>query len=181
MTAQVPDVLMLDGQLHKLFTNPLDRMPDDRRRGFRSRNTANWRGYVALWEIDGGWLRLKDIDGEICELRPDPGAPRAKCGAMHHGPCRFRAARMEDFSDEDGAPLLADWFSGELMSPQGKMLSYRHMGYASSFERYLLIEVERGQVLGQRMVKGDGRPPPVPESELNWRRRLLEALKRRLR
>ena len=181
MTAQIPDVLLIDGQYHKLFTNPLDHMPADRRRGFRSPHTANWRGYVALWAIDSGRLCLKDIDGEICTRPLDPGAPAARCGALHRDPCQFRAACMADFADETGGPLLADWFSGELVSPQGKLLSYEHMGYNSRYERYLIIEVARGQVLSQRVEPGEARHPPIPRSEPDLRRRLLDAFKRGLR
>jgi hypothetical protein len=56
-------------------------------------------------------------------------------------------------------PLPADWFSGLLNVPRGKMLEYVHMGYASVFEEELHITVERGVVTGRRVVDNRGRVP----------------------
>ena len=47
--------------------------------------------------------------------------------------------------------VFAHWYSGTLRVRDGKMLSYKHMGYMSLFERELLIDVEHGLVTGQRI------------------------------
>ena len=57
------------------------------------------------------------------------------------------------------APLAADWVSGVLNVPRGKMLEYVHMGYLSVFEEELHITVERGVVTGRRMIDNRGRVP----------------------
>ena len=43
--------------------------------------------------------------------------------------------------------VFAHWYSGTLRVPQGEMLNYVHMGYGSTFERDLLIEVKQGVVV----------------------------------
>ena len=43
--------------------------------------------------------------------------------------------------------VRADWYSGELRIPQGRMTSYFHADYASLFERDRLITIRRGRVL----------------------------------
>ena len=40
--------------------------------------------------------------------------------------------------------MHADWFSGELVIPKGKMLYYEHMGYASVYEMELNIKIDDG-------------------------------------
>jgi hypothetical protein len=46
---------------------------------------------------------------------------------------------------------FAHWYSGTLRIPQGKQLKYVHMGYGSTFERDLFLEVERGVVKNTRV------------------------------
>ena len=47
---------------------------------------------------------------------------------------------------EDKA-LFADWFSGTLIVPEGKILEYVHMGFDSVFERETHIKIENGVVV----------------------------------
>jgi hypothetical protein len=47
--------------------------------------------------------------------------------------------------------VFAHWYSGTLRVPQGELLKYRHMGWASTFESDLLIEVEDGIVKGMQV------------------------------
>ena len=49
-------------------------------------------------------------------------------------------------------PILADWFSGTLRIPQGELLDYVHMGYASLYERDLLIHIQNGCVTQTEVV-----------------------------
>ena len=37
--------------------------------------------------------------------------------------------------------VLADWYTGVLVIPRGRQVSYVHMGYGSTYERYVLLEV----------------------------------------
>ena len=161
MTAQVPDKLEYQGKLLSLFTNPLDLLPADRRRAFVSENTLNWRGYVALWEVRDGRLYLKDLRGRICATPPESGAERAPCGKHHRGACEIESVDLQGAFPGQRGPIFAEWYTGELKVPQGRLLEYVHMGYASQYERYLMIDIAAGAVVQTRDVKSE---PPVPPS-----------------
>ena len=49
-------------------------------------------------------------------------------------------------------PILADWFTGVLRIPRGKILDYWHMGFASQYEAELHIQVDRGVVKERRLL-----------------------------
>ncbi|HLJ18574.1 MAG TPA: hypothetical protein VKU84_00165 [Stellaceae bacterium] len=157
MTAQIPDRLEYQGQKLSLFTNPLDALPADRKPAFVSESTLNWRGYVALWEVRDGRLYLKDLRGRICAKPPESDAPPAKCGRHHRGPCTIESVDLQGAFPGRGAPIFADWYTGELKVPQGRLLEYVHMGYASRYERYLMIDVAAGAIVQAREIKSD--PP----------------------
>jgi hypothetical protein len=42
--------------------------------------------------------------------------------------------------------VQADWFTGYIIIPDGKLVKYVHMGYGSTFESYIMLRVERGVV-----------------------------------
>ena len=48
--------------------------------------------------------------------------------------------------------VFAHWYSGTLRIPQGEILKYVHMGHQSTFERDMLIDVERG-VIGEVRIR----------------------------
>ena len=50
---------------------------------------------------------------------------------------------------EGKEPLFADWMNGEWRVVSGQCLEYVHLGYESTFERELLVEIEKGCVVGQ--------------------------------
>ena len=133
MTAQVPDLLLLDGERLALFTNPLEQYfaMGGRKPGLRWSSTANWRCYVATWEVVNDRLYLIDIEGDL-----ENGEPASL------------AAVFPGYADR----VFAHWYNGELRIPQGERTNYVHMGYHSTFERDLLITVVRG-VLTQRRIQ----------------------------
>ena len=60
--------------------------------------------------------------------------------------------------------VFAHWYSGRIRVPRGKLLKYVHAGYASIYERDLLLDFERG-VLVASMEKHNGVSdnPDAPE------------------
>ena len=58
----------------------------------------------------------------------------------------------------DGKPLQADWFTGVLRIPKGKLLHLVNMGFASVYERELHIKVENGRVVASREIDNTGTP-----------------------
>jgi len=140
-TAQLPDILIYEGIKHTLFSNPLESYYRDKgspRPKFQAWHTANYRGYVATWEIEGDLLYLKAIRAKIDNRMVDldylfPGNP----------------GRVE-----------ARWFTGSLRLPYGELLRYVHQGYASVYEYELIITVKGGNVVAQELIDNRGRIHP---------------------
>ncbi len=97
---------------------------------FESNCTALWRGYVGSWEIVNERLYLVGLDG-----------------TLEDGTNVSVSTFFPDFPDR----VFAHWFSGTIRIPQGKQLRYVHMGYASTFERDLFLDLQRGVVVGSRI------------------------------
>jgi len=149
-TAQQADALLLDGKEHALNTNPLAAWIEahpDRAPGSEVRSSANWRGYIATWEIAGGklWLRKVEVsyvDGkERREYVDNKGVGRV---------IEIPQYRQRDVLGDlfDGRrEIVATWYTGTLIVPQGELVDYVHMGYGSTYERYTIIWVKAGEVL----------------------------------
>lgn len=60
---------------------------------------------------------------------------------------RFYLVRLEGQYSLDGdEPLFADWFTGVLRIPQGRMVKYVHTGFKTEYEREVHIEIDNGIV-----------------------------------
>ena len=132
MTAQIAEKLRYQGEVVAMCTNPLSdyfAMGGFNPR-FVSNSTALWRGYVGRWEIADGRLYLVELRGTL-----DDGT-EASVATIFPG-----------FPDR----VFAHWYSGTIRIPQGKQLEYVHMGYGSTFERDLFLDVERGVVKNTRV------------------------------
>jgi hypothetical protein len=133
-TAQVPDELSYKGKKHALFSTPLEGYFDQggkRPKGMRSTSTACWRGYAAVWEIKRSYLQLRRMH---------------EC----HDPKKVITLPGKKL------PLRATWFTGVLRVPLGKQLQYVHMGFASTYEKDLLLWLQKGKLVAQRTI--DNRP-----------------------
>lgn len=156
MSMQFPETLQYNGQFQPMATDVLK--PYLEATGFKTevlhRNTALERGYVGTWEILNGALYLSELDGEFSD--------------------RTTALRTEMIFSGRHVPILADWFTGTLRCPQGVRLQTRLLGWESVYERDLLIEIERGKVMGEH-VRHNGCP-----IELHWENADIPAFLRRL-
>jgi hypothetical protein len=72
-------------------------------------------------------------------------------GTLESGEEASLATVFPDFPDR----VFAHWYTGTVRIPQGKILQYVHMGYGSTFERDLMLEIERG-VLKSTRVRQNG-------------------------
>ena len=145
MTAQIAERLRYQGEEVAMCTNPLSdffAMGGFNPR-FESNSTALWRGYVGRWEIVDGRLYLVELHG-----------------TLEDGTEASVATIFPDFPDR----VFAHWYSGTIRIPQGKQLEYVHMGYGSTFERDLLLDVERGVVKNTRVRhNGNAESENAPE------------------
>jgi hypothetical protein len=132
VTAQIPESLLYQGEPVAMCTNPLGEYfaMAGLNSPFESNCTALWRGYVGSWEI---------IDDRLYLIRLQ--------GALKNGGDVTLEAVFPGFPDR----VFAHWYSGTVRIPQGKQLEYVHMGYGSTFERDLLLEIERGVVVSTRV------------------------------
>jgi len=142
MTAQIPEQLTFQGRQYSLFAEPLRPWLARRRNRsiqFKRRTTANGRGYFGHWEIIDDRLFLVSIRGKFLD---------------------GREVTLKDLFPATPDRVFADWVTGELCCPHGKMLAYSHAGYSSIFENSLFLRFEQGVLVAQRTVKNE---PPVPD------------------
>jgi hypothetical protein len=132
MTAQTPESLLYQGDEVAMCTEPLSDyfLLSGNHPPFESNCTALWRGYVGSWEIKNHLLYLVGLEGIL-----DDGS-EVTLGTL-----------FPDFPDR----VFAHWYSGTIRIPRGKQLNYVHMGYSSTFERDLLLEVDQGVVTNTRI------------------------------
>lgn len=178
-TSQAPDRIRIEGQEHTLLGNPLEALwqgesrflrPDFQERPAFGHSTANWRGYVATFEVADGKLWLVSIKAYLYrgpgiqhEGRTDEQALKAFYEEARK-PEYWAPVTLEGLfpgKAKDGR-VLADWFTGELRVGLGKILRYAHMGYGSIYEQELFLTVKRGLVTERRLV--DHRGKPLPDS-----------------
>ena len=134
MTAQVGETLLIDGEKHEMFNEPLrfwfalSGVPSP----FFGVSSGCWRGYVGTWEIAGDRLYLVELRGNVADRKP---------------------VSIETIFPGWPDRVFAHWYTGTLRIPRGDMLHYVHLGYARLHEETLFIDVKRGLVTGRRRVK----------------------------
>ena len=126
MTAQVSEKLLYEGKSIFLFSEPLALYLMQNQIRFTSPHTANWRGYVGTWEI------IKTEGVERLYL----------VGIEAHKDYETILTLPDLFPGFD--KVFAHWFTGELRCPQGDLVEYIHMGYASTYEYELFLEFKQG-------------------------------------
>jgi hypothetical protein len=137
MTAQVTEVLRYRNEEYPLCTEPLELfLAQNKRIQFDSPHTACWRGYIGTWEIKGSvatgyGLYLVELLGY-------------KDGRAH--------ATLKDIFPEAPHGVFAHWFSGTLRCTVGNLLEYMHMGYGSTYEKDLLIEIQQGMYVSEKLI-----------------------------
>lgn len=134
MTAQAGERLFYKGEETWMAAEPLNQYLQNRKDiKFISPSTACWRGYFGQWEIKNNKLYLIGLK-----------------------------AYLEGYREVDLSYLfprqnqvIADWFSGKIRVPQGEMLDYVHMGYASLYERDLILEIKNGEIVNEYVVENE--------------------------
>jgi hypothetical protein len=131
MTAQMSERLRYEGEDHSMFAQPLEDFFEltGQRPDFECTSTALWRGYVGDWEIVADRLYLVGVSATLADGTP---------------------VDLETLFPGYPERVFAHWFSGTLRIPQGRRLKYVHMGWASTFERDLFLDLMHGVVVGRR-------------------------------
>ena len=142
MTAQAAEILHYKGRELDLCAEPLDLYlaNNDIKFDSESISTACWRGYIGEWLIENRRLYLIGISN----LDDKPIA-------------------LSKIFPDNPKRVFAHWVTGELRCPEGKLLNYIHMGYASLHERDLFLEFRQGELIAERLVyNGESRDPDAP-------------------
>jgi hypothetical protein len=146
MTAQVHEGLIFNGeQTSMAFCPPLPLdnpriVPDEHDKSGRDRSDFILSS-TACWRRYQGTWEIRDGRFYLVDLR---------------GQFRLTA----------GGPLFADWFTGVIRVPRGKLLQYVHMGFGSVYEEEVHVKIERGVVVASRTV--DNRGKEHDEGQLGW-------------
>ncbi len=149
-TAQAPDRIVYEGQTYALHTNPLgqyfarhpERHPREAQDGERVvMSTGLWRGYVATFAIEDDSMVL--LDFEVLRPSDDPDEMSTRL-----------VSEIERFFETPESRIL-DWYSGIMVIPQGEMIHYVHLAYASVYESYLLLRIEDGSLIDSVTFSAD--------------------------
>jgi hypothetical protein len=151
-TAQMPDLLIYEGEKVGIFSNPLETYFDKNHPRpnelFKFSCTASWRGYLATWEIKDGFLYLLKLV---------------------EGGCDEKAAEipLSKVFPKQKAPIKATWFSGSLVIPQGQELEYVHMGYGSVYEKELHLIIKNGKLVDKLTIDNSKKNIPSVDEQTN--------------
>ena len=150
-TAQFPERINHNGEDLFMFSTPLstyfsDNNPPPKIIAEGPYNTACWRRYVGSWKIAGGKLYLVKLHN---------------CGQ------KGEEIPISAVFPDKTPPVEATWFTGTLRIPKGKRLRYVHMGFMSTYEWDLFVQIENGIVVKEWTVDNrnrvdDPRRPPSP-------------------
>jgi hypothetical protein len=155
-TAQIPDILIYNGDTLSLFSCPLAFYPDkskiNPRNLFGSTGcfyTACYRNYVATWKIENNRLYLLQIRNACYPTNQDYVAATLQEGADSLGKEFADLNLLFPYRFENGK-VFADWVSTTMISPIGKLLFYIHDGFESIFEKELEFTFNKGLIVNTR-------------------------------
>lgn len=182
-TAQVPDRLIIGDEEGLLFENPLEELwkaPDGRRWlwgeepwppqekvgavEFRhgrpavlsAMTTANYRGYVATYRLDGGRLVLVRMQRG---RRSMPGDAATVCDVPIH-----------QVLGERTLPVFADWYSGRMQARFGEYRrEWADGSYELRYRRDVFLVIKDGFEVSHTEVENAGKNLYRTEWGLPWR------------
>jgi len=137
MTAQATEVLRYKDQEYEMQTEPLALyVKQNPKIQFASPLSSCWRGYIGTWEIIGS--NDKGFGLYLVELK---GYTRTT-----------KELSIKDVFPDYPHGVFAHWFNGTLKCPFGEQLKYVHMGYNTTYEKELLLEIKQGLLINESIV-----------------------------
>ena len=133
MTAQLKEILLYKGDKVGMATEPLSPYLKNRKDiKFSLRSTACLRGYFGTWE-------LRDKKLFIIALKA--------CTDKYRN---YEVNLNYLFPGEN--EVFADWFTGDIIVPHGKLLQYVHMGYQSIYEKEFILSFNNGILISEKKI-----------------------------
>lgn len=152
-TAQIPDIIIYKGDTLSLFYYPLDHFPDSS--FFTPHNlfggtgcffSASWANYRATWEIHDNKFYLINIRNTCYPANTNDIAGFFKSASDSIGTEYADLKKIFPNRYKDGK-VFADWVSGKMIIPIGKLLYYVNDGFESIYEKEKELTVANGFLL----------------------------------
>ena len=93
---------------------------------------------MATFIIKDNQLYLKDIEVEVRDTTSGRSFDY-----------KWISVLKEVFPEEEFKKI--DWLSGLLVIPDGELVNYVHMGYASTYSNYILLELDKGNLTDEKI------------------------------
>ena len=163
-TAQSPDYLVYKGKKHMLHSNPLEeyfKEYPERKPKTTMRSSALWRGYIATFEVKDKKIVLNDIKIRV-DFEKWKSVKNKVVDDYYKNEdedeiedkVEVKVTWYQEFINHlTRKDLVIDWFTGILVLPYGEEINYVHMGYGSTYENYILLEVEDGVITREKNLK----------------------------
>lgn len=151
-TAQIPDILIYNGDTLALNYCPLELYPDagiiNPQSLFGSKGcfyTACWRNYVATWEIINNKLYLTNLRNACYPTTMRNVAASFKANIEKENIGSEFADLKKIFTHKyKNGKVMANWVTKKMISPKGQLLYYFHDGFQSIYETELEFNFENG-------------------------------------
>ena len=173
MTAQEGDKLVYRGTTYIIASEPPLSLkePDKYEIRFVSGRTSCWRGYVAEWAVMEDKLYLTGVEGpayvkdltsyreeklKVRELVSQGGIDPAQGEELLEEIGKSLTVERDidlKFLFNTAEPVFAEWVSGTIRVPMGKMLIYVHMGYQSVYQKDMFLSFTNGILKETRVVR----------------------------
>ena len=137
MTVQISEVLIYNGEEYLLESVPLSPYLEKHNFIFGATNSACWRGYIGHWLIEDGCLYLTNFSAHLAI----------------NGNSRWAGEEVGmDYLFPGQNKVFAEWFSGELHIPHGRMIPCAHEWKDYYHENEIIIEIVNGKYVSSREI-----------------------------
>jgi hypothetical protein len=136
MTAQMMEVIYIDGKRHYMASEPMEQYLGklENAPSFISSWTSCWRGYFGNWKIKDNKLYLTGLNGWI--KTPEENQKEIDL----------------DYLFPNKKKVFADWFSGEIRIPLGQLDTWIDREYESVNGKRLIINIKNGYVISKTEI-----------------------------
>lgn len=139
-TPQDSEILFMDGEEWDMLAKPIDidSIHYYRFRNFlpeeRNWNTANWNGYMGVWEIKNHQLYLQKV---IIEMSENQKTEKKEVQGLE--------SFFSDFKTDNG--IFASWFSGKIRIGRGDVIRMGTGGFDRNYMEESILTIKDGVII----------------------------------
>ncbi len=119
-------------------------------------STGDWRGYVATWKLEGDRLLLVKVEQEH-QNQSQPVPKDREARERWRPEWETREIPIERILPGKKLPVFAEWYSGKLRVPQGKMFDYAQIGYGPRSARDTFLDFRNGVLVSRVDIDNTGK------------------------